>query len=138
MILQLAFVLTAIIIGARLGGIGLGVMGGVGLGILTFAIGFLNIACITTPESASPIPAAAERMIRGTRRSRTISAAAPSHPASAPSTSGKDNGIYPSINPARHEKSSTETAITASPLTDRYFLYCIRFSLFPKQLTPKY
>ena len=36
MILQLAFVLTAIIIGARLGGIGLGVMGGVGLGILTF------------------------------------------------------------------------------------------------------
>ena len=33
MILQLAFVLTAIIIGARLGGIGLGVMGGVGLGI---------------------------------------------------------------------------------------------------------
>ena len=39
MILQLAFVLTAIIIGARLGGIGLGVMGGVGLGILTFAFG---------------------------------------------------------------------------------------------------
>ena len=35
MILQLAFVLTAIIIGARLGGIGLGVMGGIGLGILT-------------------------------------------------------------------------------------------------------
>ena len=32
MILQLLFVLTAIIIGARLGGIGLGVMGGVGLG----------------------------------------------------------------------------------------------------------
>ena len=31
MILQLLFVLTAIIIGARLGGIGLGVMGGVGL-----------------------------------------------------------------------------------------------------------
>ena len=36
MVLQLLFVLTAIIIGARLGGIGLGVMGGVGLGILTF------------------------------------------------------------------------------------------------------
>lgn len=32
MILQLAFVLTAIIIGARLGGIGLGVMGGVRIG----------------------------------------------------------------------------------------------------------
>ena len=31
--------LTAIIIGARLGGIGLGVMGGVGLGILTFVFG---------------------------------------------------------------------------------------------------
>ena len=39
MILQLAFVLTAIIIGARLGGIGLGVMGGVGLAILTFVFG---------------------------------------------------------------------------------------------------
>ena len=39
MILQLLFVLTAIIIGARLGGIGLGVMGGVGLGILTFVFG---------------------------------------------------------------------------------------------------
>ena len=40
MILQLAFVLTAIIIGARLGGIGLGVMGGVGLAILTFVFGY--------------------------------------------------------------------------------------------------
>lgn len=39
MILQLAFVLTAIIVGARLGGIGLGVMGGVGLAILTFGFG---------------------------------------------------------------------------------------------------
>ena len=39
MILQLVFVLVAIIIGARLGGIGLGVMGGVGLGILTFVFG---------------------------------------------------------------------------------------------------
>ena len=35
MALQLAFVLVAIIIGARLGGIGLGVMGGIGLAILT-------------------------------------------------------------------------------------------------------
>ena len=33
MLLQFAFVLTAIIVGARLGGIGLGVMGGIGLGI---------------------------------------------------------------------------------------------------------
>lgn len=39
MVLQLAFVLVAIIIGARLGGIGLGVMGGIGLAILTFGFG---------------------------------------------------------------------------------------------------
>ena len=39
MLLQLLFVLVAIIIGARLGGIGLGVMGGVGLAILTFFFG---------------------------------------------------------------------------------------------------
>lgn len=39
MLLQFAFVLTAIIIGARIGGIGLGVMGGIGLGILTFCFG---------------------------------------------------------------------------------------------------
>lgn len=44
MILQLAFVLTAIIIGARLGGIGLGVMGGIGLGILTFVFGLQSTA----------------------------------------------------------------------------------------------
>ena len=35
----LLFVLVAIIVGARLGGIGLGVMGGVGLAILTFVFG---------------------------------------------------------------------------------------------------
>ena len=39
MLLQLLFVLVAIIIGARLGGIGLGVMGGVGLAVLTFVFG---------------------------------------------------------------------------------------------------
>lgn len=39
MILQLTIVLAAIIIGARLGGIGLGVMGGAGLVILTFIFG---------------------------------------------------------------------------------------------------
>lgn len=37
--IQLLFVLTAIIIGARLGGIGLGVMGGIGLSVLTFGFG---------------------------------------------------------------------------------------------------
>ncbi|MDR1055478.1 MAG: anaerobic C4-dicarboxylate transporter [Prevotellaceae bacterium] len=39
MLLQLVFVLVAIIIGARLGGIGLGVLGGIGLAILTFVFG---------------------------------------------------------------------------------------------------
>lgn len=39
MFLQLAFVLLAIIIGARFGGIGLGVLGGLGLAILTFGFG---------------------------------------------------------------------------------------------------
>ena len=39
MLLQLLFVLAAIIVGARIGGIGLGVMGGVGLAILTFVFG---------------------------------------------------------------------------------------------------
>lgn len=39
MLLQLLFVLAAIIVGTRLGGIGLGVMGGVGLAILTFVFG---------------------------------------------------------------------------------------------------
>jgi len=37
--LQLLFVLAAIIIGARLGGIGLGVMGGVGMAVLVFVFG---------------------------------------------------------------------------------------------------
>lgn len=39
MILQLFFVLVAIVVGARLGGIGLGVMGGVGLAVLVFVFG---------------------------------------------------------------------------------------------------
>ena len=37
--LQLLFVLAAIIVGARLGGIGLGVMGGVGMAVLVFVFG---------------------------------------------------------------------------------------------------
>lgn len=48
MLLQLLFVLVAIIVGARLGGIGLGVMGGVGLAILTFVFGL-------QPTAAPPI-----------------------------------------------------------------------------------
>lgn len=39
MLIQLLFVLAAIIVGARLGGIGLGVMGGVGIAILVFLFG---------------------------------------------------------------------------------------------------
>lgn len=39
MLIQLALVLVAIIIGARLGGIGLGVLGGLGLAVLTFVFG---------------------------------------------------------------------------------------------------
>lgn len=39
MLTQFLFVLIAIIVGARLGGIGLGVMGGIGLAILTFVFG---------------------------------------------------------------------------------------------------
>lgn len=39
MLIQLIFVLLAIIIGARLGGIGLGVMGGIGLSVLMFVFG---------------------------------------------------------------------------------------------------
>jgi anaerobic C4-dicarboxylate transporter DcuA/anaerobic C4-dicarboxylate transporter DcuB len=37
--LQLLFVLLAIIVGARVGGIGLGVFGGLGLAVLTFVFG---------------------------------------------------------------------------------------------------
>lgn len=39
MLIQLVFVLIAIIVGARLGGIGLGVLGGMGLAVLTFGFG---------------------------------------------------------------------------------------------------
>ena len=39
MLIQLLFVLVCIIIGARIGGIGLGVMGGLGVAILTFFFG---------------------------------------------------------------------------------------------------
>ena len=39
MLLQLLFVLVAIIIGARGGGIGLGILGGLGLAVLTYVFG---------------------------------------------------------------------------------------------------
>ena len=51
MILQLLFVLTAIIIGARLGGIGLGVMGGVSS--LSEAVPFLQVPQSDPAEQAT-------------------------------------------------------------------------------------
>lgn len=39
MVIQLLFVIAAIVVGARLGGIGLGVMGGVGMAVLVFVFG---------------------------------------------------------------------------------------------------
>ena len=39
MVLQLLFALVAIIVGARVGGIGLGILGGLGLAVLTFVFG---------------------------------------------------------------------------------------------------
>ena len=44
MLLRLFFVLTAIVVGARLGGIGLGVLGGLGLAILVFVFGLAPTA----------------------------------------------------------------------------------------------
>ena len=41
MIFQLLFVLAAIVVGARLGGIGLGVMGGIGMSVLVFLFGLV-------------------------------------------------------------------------------------------------
>ena len=41
LLIQLLFILVAIVIGARLGGIGLGVTGGIGLAILVFGFGLM-------------------------------------------------------------------------------------------------
>lgn len=41
LLIQLFFILVAIVVGARLGGIGLGVTGGVGLAILVFGFGLM-------------------------------------------------------------------------------------------------
>lgn len=78
MILQLAFVLTAIIIGARLGGIGLGVMGGIGLGILTFVFGLqptappidvmLMIVAVITAAACMQAAGGLDLMVRSAER----------------------------------------------------------------------
>ena len=75
MILQFAFVLTAIIVGARLGGIGLGVMGGIGLGILTFVFGLqpttppidvmLMIVAVITAAACMQAAGGLDLMVRG-------------------------------------------------------------------------
>ncbi|WP_085535710.1 anaerobic C4-dicarboxylate transporter family protein [Massilibacteroides vaginae] len=74
MILQLLFILTAIVIGARLGGIGLGVLGGLGLACLTFIFGLeptsppidvmLMIASVITAASAMQAAGGLDLMVK--------------------------------------------------------------------------
>lgn len=74
MLLQLFFVLVAIILGARLGGIGLGVMGGIGLSILTFVFGLkptappidvmLMIAAVISAASAMQAAGGLDYMVK--------------------------------------------------------------------------
>ena len=78
MLLQLLFVLVAIIIGARLGGIGLGVMGGVGLAILTFVFGLqpttppidvmLMIAAVISAASCMQAAGGLDYMVKSAER----------------------------------------------------------------------
>lgn len=74
MIIQLLFVLAAIIVGARLGGIGLGVMGGAGLAILVFCFGLqptsppidvmLMIAAVIAAASAMQAAGGLDYLVR--------------------------------------------------------------------------
>ena len=74
MLLQLFFVLVAIILGASLGGIGLGVMGGIGLAILTFVFGLkptappidvmLMIAAVISAASAMQAAGGLDYMVK--------------------------------------------------------------------------
>lgn len=78
MLIQLLFVLVAIIIGARLGGIGLGVMGGVGLAILCFVFGLqptappidvmLMIAAVISAASCMQAAGGLDLMVRMAER----------------------------------------------------------------------
>lgn len=78
MLLQFAFVLTAIIVGARIGGIGLGVMGGIGLGILTFVFGLqptappidvmLMIVAVITAAGCMQAAGGLDLMVKGAER----------------------------------------------------------------------
>lgn len=74
MLIQFLFVLTAIILGARFGGIGLGVMGGIGLAVLTFAFGLqptsppvdvmLMIAAVISAASCMQAAGGLDLMVR--------------------------------------------------------------------------
>lgn len=78
LLLQLLVVLVAIIIGARLGGIGLGVMGGVGLAILSFVFGLqptappidvmLMIAAVIAAASCMQAAGGLEYMVKVAER----------------------------------------------------------------------
>lgn len=74
MLIQFLFVLVAIIVGARLGGIGLGVMGGIGLAVLTFVFGLeptappidvmLMIAAVISAASCMQAAGGLDYMVR--------------------------------------------------------------------------
>ncbi len=74
LVIQLLFVLAAIIVGARLGGIGLGVMGGVGMAILVFVFGLqptsppidvmLMIAAVISAASAMQASGGLDYLVR--------------------------------------------------------------------------
>lgn len=74
MLIQLLFVLAAIIVGARLGGIGLGVMGGVGMAVLVFFFGLeptsppidvmLMIAAVISAASAMQAAGGLDYLVR--------------------------------------------------------------------------
>lgn len=78
MVVQLLFVLCAIVVGARLGGIGLGVMGGVGLAILCFVFGLqptappidvmLMIAAVISAASCMQAAGGLDLMVRVAER----------------------------------------------------------------------
>lgn len=78
MLIQLLFVLAAIIVGARLGGIGLGVMGGVGVAILCFVFGLqptappidvmLMIAAVISAASCMQAAGGLDLMVRVAER----------------------------------------------------------------------
>ena len=74
MLIQLLFVLAAIVVGARLGGLGLGVMGGVGMAVLVFFFGLeptsppidvmLMIAAVISAASAMQAAGGLDYLVR--------------------------------------------------------------------------